>query len=160
MSNTKLDMDLFRISHAKSNIEHGTVKLEKEAERLAKEKHQLLEACKSALKAINERLEVYGGATGAFLSEIDAVLKLEVAITKAEGKGEKNTSPKLTKFSLLALGTRFKYGESNTVWVKIGADLVAKWDVTQIDTGWLGQSICSATGEGEEIEVIIVEGGS
>ena len=37
----KIDQDLFRISHAKSNIEHGTVKLEKEAERLANENHLL-----------------------------------------------------------------------------------------------------------------------
>lgn len=44
----------------------------------------LLEACKLALYAINERLSVDGSETGAFRSEIDAVLALESAIDKTE----------------------------------------------------------------------------
>ena len=45
---------------------------------------ELLEACKAALAAINLRLDVDGGKTGAFASEINAVLLLEKAIAKAE----------------------------------------------------------------------------
>ena len=81
-------------------------------------------------------------------------------IAMAEEVATLKDSLKLANFSVLALGTRFKYmegKEGKTVWVKIGANSVARWDANQIATGWNGQSICSATENGEEIEVGIVE---
>ena len=44
----------------------------------------LLEVCKLALEAINQRLEIDGAAGGAFTSEIKAILLLEKVINKAE----------------------------------------------------------------------------
>lgn len=47
-------------------------------------------------------------------------------------------------FSKLALGAKFRYAAGKgTVWVKIGHDEVAKWDVTKIADTWIGQQICS-----------------
>lgn len=63
---------------------------------------------------------------------------------------------RLANFSILALGTRFQYKDSEQVWVKIGHDTIAKWDPTQMTTNWIGQTTCSATEDGEEIEVKII----
>jgi hypothetical protein len=76
--------------------------------------------------------------------------------TEPDSVAKLQCSDGLANFSLLALGTRFKYKGGKTVWVKIGVDLVAEWDSKQIATKWLGQAICSATENGEEIEVRIV----
>ena len=46
---------------------------------------ELLEACKSSLEAINQRLAIDGGKTGAFKAEIKAILSSEAVINKAEG---------------------------------------------------------------------------
>ncbi len=47
------------------------------------------------------------------------------------------------KYGSLALGTRFKYRNDTTVWVKISVNTVAKWDEKQKTDSWIGQQICS-----------------
>ena len=81
-----------------------------------------------------------------------------LVFTGYKEKVTEKRSAHIAKFSSLALGTRFKYNKGSiAVWVKIGADLVARWDKREIATGWRAQSICSATENGEEIKVRIIE---
>ena len=54
-----------------------------------------------------------------------------------------------SKFEDLALGARFNHPGSYVIWVKIGTDLVAKWDEKFKDCGWLGQSVCCFSEDGD-----------
>lgn len=47
-------------------------------------------------------------------------------------------------FYKLALGTRFKYNESDdgAIWVKISSNLIAGWDESLKTDNWIGQHIC------------------
>lgn len=52
-----------------------------------------------------------------------------------------DTKTKKIEFERLSLGVKFRYDEDDVdVWVKIGPDLVAKWDRNKT-VDWLGQVI-------------------
>jgi len=56
--------------------------------------------------------------------------------------------PLVSSFRMLALGTRFTYAGHDKVWVKLSNDgTIAEWDDANINTGWLGQSICCLNDE-------------
>jgi len=58
-----------------------------------------------------------------------------------ETKGKNWQQPTLVSFKKLALGAKFKYINTKQIYVKIGHDLIAQWDVNNIDTAWIGQSV-------------------
>jgi len=50
-----------------------------------------------------------------------------------------------TPFYKLALGTRFKYNESDdddAIWVKLSTNIIAGWDEDLKTDNWIGQHIC------------------
>lgn len=53
-------------------------------------------------------------------------------------------------FNKLAYGAKFQYEQGKgTVWVKIGHDEIAQWDVSKIADTWIGQQICSFSEDGD-----------
>jgi hypothetical protein len=64
-------------------------------------------------------------------------------------------------FSWLCLGAKFKYPNSNKMWVKISDDLnsgcVAEWSDDNQDTYWVGQSVCSFNDDCVDDFVILVK---
>lgn len=64
-------------------------------------------------------------------------------------------------FSWLCLGAKFKYPNSNKVWVKISNDLdsgcVAEWSDDNQDTYWIGQSVCSFNDDSVDDFVILAK---
>lgn len=68
------------------------------------------------------------------------------------------TSPRMAPFASLCCGARFRYGPSDdTVWVKIGHDLVAKWDADLVADTWIGQPIRSFSEDGDQSRVVYLE---
>ncbi|MCP3681287.1 MAG: hypothetical protein GY861_01230 [bacterium] len=67
------------------------------------------------------------------------------------------------QFDLLALGARFSYiDQPERLYVKLGPNRVAKWDASQVDTGWVAQPICCFDDQEPprlETHVIVKEGG-
>jgi hypothetical protein len=45
-------------------------------------------------------------------------------------------------FKKLCLGAKFQYEAGQKTWVKVGANTIAEWDESQLDTNWVGQQIC------------------
>lgn len=64
-------------------------------------------------------------------------------------------------FSWICLGAKFKYQNSNKVWVKIGNDLdggcIAEWSDDNQDTYWIGQTVCSFNDDGVDEFVILIK---
>lgn len=69
-----------------------------------------------------------------------------------------STSRKVA-FNTLALGAKFRYlpDDKYGVWVKIGHDLIAKWDASKISDTWIGQSICSFSEDGNVTTLVYLE---
>jgi len=65
---------------------------------------------------------------------------------------------KLYPFNILALGTRFQYQGTYTMWVKIGTNLIAKWKEEYKTDRWIGQAVCSfaETEKGCDGEVFVL----
>ena len=64
-------------------------------------------------------------------------------------------------FAELSLGARFKYVDSEQVWIKLdgnGCGIIAEYDEKMIKhRSWAGQAICSALNlEGEKLDVVFV----
>lgn len=54
----------------------------------------------------------------------------------------KNINMIAAQFNNLALGTRFKHLNEDVVWVKIGNNLIARWDEDLKACSWIGQEVC------------------
>ena len=71
------------------------------------------------------------------------------------------TTPVLIDFNDLALGARFRYTNGEKVWIKldnIGRGKIAEYDKDLIThKGWIGQSICSAKDEDNELLMVIFD---
>ncbi len=53
-------------------------------------------------------------------------------------------------FKALAYGARFRYRPGDPVaWVKIGHDLIARWDADKVSDTWVGQTVCSFSEDGD-----------
>lgn len=68
---------------------------------------------------------------------------------------------KKVEFYKLSLGTRFKYKDTDVdyTWVKLSDDgTIAKWDDSQIDTNWVGQSICCFKDNDDFTEKVFIVG--
>lgn len=67
----------------------------------------------------------------------------------------------ITDFSKLPLGTRFRYINGKTIWVKLDNgpnQEIAEWNTGPIPLNWIGQMICSFSADCEsQSKVIIVE---
>lgn len=77
---------------------------------------------------------------------------------KNSANGKDMLHTRLTvQFSMLALGARFRYPGRVKTYVKIGPDLVAEWDSSQIATGWTCQDVYSAAEtDGHDFPVVLV----
>ena len=64
---------------------------------------------------------------------------------------------KKIEFSKLAIGTRFKYPNGESTWVKIDlCGTIAKWEDEQICSSWIGQPICSLNDNNNMDELVCV----
>lgn len=64
---------------------------------------------------------------------------------------------RVARYRDLALGTRFKYIDEgiDSVWVKLSNDgTIAKWEDKNIDTRWIGQSICCLNEDGDMFQTV------
>jgi len=76
---------------------------------------------------------------------------------KLERGNASNSTALLAPFRVLALGTRFKHVEGETIWVKISSGgTIAKWEHENRCTGWSGQSICCLNDDDNMDEVVRV----
>ena len=65
---------------------------------------------------------------------------------------------KTASFRCLALGARFKYLETEGIWVKLSRDgTIAEWDEEKATDGWLSQSICAFDEDDDFDKPVLVE---
>ncbi len=80
-------------------------------------------------------------------------------VTVSAGTQRVHVDRLVMPFSHLALGARFRYRESDQVWIKIdgaGYGVIAEYDKENICSAhWHGQAICSALGKEDEKLMII-----
>jgi hypothetical protein len=83
----------------------------------------------------------------------------ENTTTKPSNSKGVRYSDLLVKFSTLALGSRFRYPDAKTIWVKLNwRGTIVEWDKARETHTWIGQSIVSFGEEdGEDGDVIICD---